>query len=209
MVDFGKLIKERGVSSKPVDPFELFRRLPRSGINDLWNSQAEALRDWNRKRDEKDVTIKLNTGGGKTLVGLIIAQSIINQTNGSALYLCPTTQLIKQTFDLSQDYGIKTTIYQSGRDLDNDFLIGKSIMIATYSALFNARSKFGCTEIGGEYVPLEGLILDDAHTAFSNIRDSFTLHIERDKNETLYLELCNLFREDFNEIDRIGLLMIF
>jgi superfamily II DNA or RNA helicase len=114
MVDFSKLRKERGVPLKPIDPFELFRRLPRSNrelnINDLWQSQAEVLKEWNSKRDNKDIIIKLNTGGGKTLVGLIIAQSIINQTKGSVLYLCPTTQLTKQTLGLANDYGIKTTV---------------------------------------------------------------------------------------------------
>jgi replicative superfamily II helicase len=208
MVDFGKKRKERGVPSKPIDPFELFRRLPRSNsesnINDLWQSQAEVLREWNAKRDKKDVIIKLNTGGGKTLVGLIIAQSIINQTKGSVLYLCPTTQLTRQTSGLSKDYGIKTTLFQSGGGLDNEFLTGNSIMIATYAALFNAKSIFGCADQRSEYVPLEGIILDDAHTAFSNIRDSFTLSVKREKFETLYSELCNLFREDFNEINRIA-----
>jgi hypothetical protein len=77
-------------------------------------------------------------------------------------------------------------------------------MVATYAALFNAKTKFGCADQRSDYVPLEGIILDDAHTAFSNIRDNFTLSVKREKNETLYLELCNLFREDFNEINRIG-----
>ncbi|MFB3764178.1 MAG: DEAD/DEAH box helicase [Methanotrichaceae archaeon] len=208
MVDFNKLRKERGVPSKPIDPFELFRRLPRSNrelnINDLWQSQAEVLKEWNIKRDNKDVIIKLNTGGGKTLVGLIIAQSIINQTKGSVLYLCPTTQLTRQTFNLSHDYGIKTTLSRTGGDLDDDFLTGNSIMIATYAKLFNAKTQFGCADRGSDYVPLEGIILDDAHTAFPNIRDSFTLSVKREENDSLYLELCNLFREDFDEIDRIG-----
>jgi len=106
---------------------------------------------------------------------------------------------------LSQDYGIKTTLFQTGRDLDDEFLTGNSIMVATYAALFNARTKFGCISQRAEYVPLEGIILDDAHTAFSNIRESFTLSVQREgENATLYFELCNLFREDFDKINRIG-----
>ena len=61
MVDFSKMRKERGMPSKPIDPIELFRRLPRSArelnINDLWQSQAEVLKEWNTKRDNRDIII--------------------------------------------------------------------------------------------------------------------------------------------------------
>lgn len=205
MIDFEKLRKGRGTSSKPIDPVELFYRLPRSTyINDLWKSQADALKEWNDKKQNKDIIIKLNTGGGKTLVGLLIAQCISNETNGSVLYLCPTVQLVQQTYDLSKNYGFKTVVYQRGPyDLNSDFLNGKSIMIATYSALFNGISKFGTIERKGDCIPLEGIILDDAHTAFSDIRNHFTLSIKNDANNDLYLELCNLFRGDFDKIGRL------
>jgi len=204
MVDFGKKRKEKG-TAKPIDPIELFRRLPMtSDINDLWNSQAEALRQWNDKRNDRDVIIKLNTGGGKTLVGLLIGQSIVNETQGSVLYLCPTRQLKKQTFKLSAEYGFNCVMFESGIDLPDDFLTGKSIMIATYSALFNGLTKFGTTESGGDHIPLDGIILDDAHTAFSIIRDAFTFEVDRSAHPELYSELCGMFRNDFLEMNRDG-----
>jgi superfamily II DNA or RNA helicase len=65
MVDFAKLRNERK-QPVPTDPAGIFQRLPKPPhINDLWDSQAKALAAWNERRTEKDLVIKLNTGGGK------------------------------------------------------------------------------------------------------------------------------------------------
>ena len=75
MVDFDKLRTQKK-KPKVIEPTEIFRRLPKPpGINDLYTSQAEVLNAWFLRRMEKDVVVKLHTGGGKTLVGLLMAQS--------------------------------------------------------------------------------------------------------------------------------------
>ena len=85
MVDFNRL-RQRRPQSTPIKPRDIFLRLPKApGIDELWLSQGEALEQWNDRRGERDVVIKLNTGGGKTLVGLLIAQSIINESGGPVL----------------------------------------------------------------------------------------------------------------------------
>ena len=199
MVDFGKLGKG-SAKPAPVDPGEIFLRLPKSpGFDDLWSSQADALKQWFDRRNDRDIVIKLNTGGGKTLVGLLIAQSIINERNGPVLYLCPTTQLQGQIIEQSQVYGIPAVRYVAGssEDLSEDFLGAQAVMVATYHALFNGRTRFGILGTPGGSIGLEGLILDDAHTAFSNLRDIFSLNIRRESNEDLYEELTTLFRGDF------------
>jgi replicative superfamily II helicase len=197
MVDFKKL-KENKSRDKPIDPIEIFHYLPKGeNINDLWSGQAEALKNWYERRNSNDIIIKLNTGGGKTLVGLLIAQSIANELKGSILYLCPTTQLKNQTYKLAREYGFECSTYERGTRFDNNFLRGESILIATYAALFNGKSRFGTTDRGGEFTNLKGILLDDAHTAFSIVREQFTISIKRNDNIDLYLELCNLFRNDF------------
>ena len=206
MVDFSRL-RRRQAKSAPIDPVDIFLRLPKSpGFDDLWSSQADALKHWFNRRTERDIVIKLNTGGGKTLVGLIIAQSIINERQGPVLYLCPTTQLQGQIIEQSQKYGIPTVPYVTGRgeDLSEDFLGAQAVMVATYHALFNGRSKFGISGTPGGSVDLQGLILDDAHTAFSNMRDIFSLRIQREKHQDLYEELTTLFRGDFAQQARQG-----
>ena len=206
MVDFSRL-RRRQPKSAPIDPGEIFLRLPKSaGFDDLWSSQADALKQWYGRRNERDVVIKLNTGGGKTLVGLLIAQSIINERQGPVLYLCPTAQLQRQIIEQSQRYGIPTVPYVTGggEDLSEAFLGAQAIMVATYHALFNGRSKFGISGTPGGSVDLQGLILDDAHTAFSNVRDIFSLPIQREKHQDLYEELTTLFRGDFAQQGRQG-----
>lgn len=99
MVNFAKLrtLKKKAT---PADPLEIFRRLPKPpGINDLYTSQAEVLETWYERRNQRDVVLKLHTGGGKTLVGLLMAQSTSNETSEPVLYLTPTTQLVNQTLE--------------------------------------------------------------------------------------------------------------
>ena len=206
MVNFNKL-RRRQPKSAPIDPGEIFLRLPKSpGLDDLWSSQADALKQWYGRRNERDIVIKLNTGGGKTLVGLLIAQSIMNERQGAVLYLCPTAQLQGQIIEQSQRYGIPTVPYVTGRGggLSEEFLGAQAVMVATYHALFNGRSKFGISGTPGGSVDLQGLILDDAHTAFSNVRDIFSLQIQREKQRDLYEELTTLFRGDFAQQGRQG-----
>ncbi len=73
MVDFKKL-REAKAKPKPVHPRDIFNALPKPpGINDLYASQAEVLEGWFGRRTDKDLVVKLHTGGGKTLVGLLMA----------------------------------------------------------------------------------------------------------------------------------------
>jgi RAD3-like DEAD/DEAH box helicase len=99
VADFKKLSAARPQEA-PTDPFRVFQRLPKPPhINDLWESQSEALKLWSKRRAEGDLVIKLNTGGGKTLVGLLIGQALLNELHKPVLCLCPTRQLVQQTLE--------------------------------------------------------------------------------------------------------------
>jgi replicative superfamily II helicase len=204
MVDFKKLRQSK--SPPPTsDPVEIFRRLPKApGINDLYTSQAQVLETWHVRRAERDLVIKLHTGGGKTLVGLLIAQSILNEIREPVIYLCPNVQLVQQAIEKATEYGISAVSYQRGADLPDAFLSASSVLIATYQALFNGRSKFG-TRLGSrEVIHVGGIILDDAHVSFSTVRDSFTLEVRKQDDEEGYAHLTNLFRVDFEQAGRLG-----
>lgn len=205
MVDFQKL-KSQKTSLKSNDPIEIFRRLPKpEGINDLYTSQTDILQQWYTRRDEKDIVLKLHTGGGKTLVGLLMAQSTQYETGEPVLYLAPTKQLVQQTLEKAESLGINAVPYETGQPLNNDFVNGKAIMIGTYNALFNGKSKFGIRGVASPQ-KVGAIILDDAHTAFSVVRDSFTLEVNSDDNNSRYLSLVDLFRKSFKEIDKLGTL---
>lgn len=208
MVDFKKLRQSKN-QPNVIEPLEIFRRLPKpSGINDLYISQAEVLKQWfDRRNDEQDLVIKLHTGGGKTLVGLLIAQSILNEHHEPVIYLAPTVQLVKQISQKAIEYNISAVEYEKNKDFSDDFLSGKSILICTYSALFNGLSKFGISGSAKEHIKAAAIILDDAHVSFSIVRDSFTLKVERtSKTEEIYTELVNVFRNDFDKLGKIGTL---
>ncbi|WP_020406121.1 DEAD/DEAH box helicase [Hahella ganghwensis] len=203
MVDFNKLRTQKK-KTKAIEPLEIFRRLPKPpGINDLYTSQAEVLNSWFDRRTERDVVIKLHTGGGKTLVGLLMAQSTLNETSEPVLYLAPTVQLVNQTLEKARALGIHAVPYERGQPLNDDFVNSSAIMVGTYKALFNGRSKFG---LRGDPNPqrVGAVILDDAHAAFSVVRESFTLEVNASESRETYQNLADLFRKAFKDTDRLG-----
>src|SRR5208282_2256597 len=83
--------------SKETNPLKIFETLTLRGtVENIWDPQSEALRSWHKVRDKQDIVIEMNTGGGKTLIVVLMAQSLVNETAGQVLYVCPTIQLIEQ-----------------------------------------------------------------------------------------------------------------
>ena len=143
MVDF-KQLREARVKSVSINPRDIFNALPKpSGINDLYVSQAEVLDAWSGRRKDKDVVVKLHTGGGKTLVALLMAQSVMNETGEPVIYLAPTNQLVSQVITQGGEYGISCVPYVRGEPWQSEFLDGKSVLVGTYQTLFNGKSRFG------------------------------------------------------------------
>lgn len=204
MVDFKKL-REAKAKPKPINPRDIFTALPKPpGINDLYASQAEVLDAWFPRRSEKDVVVKLHTGGGKTLVALLMAQSVMNETGESVLYLAPTIQLVEQVLTKSRAYGISAVPYTKGQPFSAEFHDGKSVLVGAYETLFNGRSKFGVRASGQEVVKVGAIILDDAHVALSSVREAFTLNIALKDYKAVYTELADRFRPAFKEVGRSG-----
>lgn len=186
--DFSK-IQVQNKESLPVDPIELFQKLKvsDSGINDLWLAQGDALREWHKNRLKYDLGVVLNTGAGKTLVGLLIAQSIVNETRGKVLYACSSIQLVEQTAEKAKGYGLHVTTYFH-REFSNDlFTRGEAPCITTYQALFNGHSRFFRED-------LAGIVFDDAHAAEHLLRDHFSLRIHRDEFASIYSSIYSLFK---------------
>lgn len=205
MVDFKRL---RASKSQPdiTDPVEIFRRLPKpQGINDLYQSQAHVLQQWYTRRGERDLVIKLHTGGGKTLVGLLIAQSILNETREPVIYLTPNAQLVEQTLIKAAEYSIPAVAYEKGQELPDAFLSGRSALVCTYQALFNGRSRFGIRGgAGRDKIAAAAVILDDAHVAYTAVRNAFTLRVDKAEREDDYNHLTGIFRNDFRNLGRVG-----
>lgn len=85
VLDFGKL--NTGGAQQQTEPRKLFTTLNRSSrFRRPLDEQAEVLDNWFEKRDRKDNTLKMNTGAGKTLVGLLVLQSSLNEKVHPAVY---------------------------------------------------------------------------------------------------------------------------
>ncbi|MDY6358733.1 MAG: DEAD/DEAH box helicase family protein [Cyanobacteriota bacterium] len=93
---------------KPINPIEIYASLDRKASKgELRNVQKIILEKWfTERKDDKDLIIKLSTGRGKTLIGLLILQSKINSGEGPCLYLCPNNYLVQQTCIEAKNFGI-------------------------------------------------------------------------------------------------------
>jgi hypothetical protein len=194
-------IKAKKKDVLPVDPYEIFRknisRMSESGVNDLWAGQVDALRDWHTKRSSHDVCLVLNTGAGKTLLGALVGQSLVNETQGKVLFACGSIQLVEQTREKFESYGLRPTTYVEGAFNNNNYDRGQAVCITTYQALFNGRSRFFAEDINA-------IIFDDAHTAEGMIKNHFTLDIRQNSLPGLYNNLCVAFQPYFKELGRSG-----
>lgn len=188
----------KGKPYRPIDPLELFRSLRKTDpqIGELWLAQGDALRTWHSSRKKTDIAIMLNTGAGKTLVGMLIAQSLVNETNASVMYACSSIQLVRQTAAMAEGYGLPVTTYFKGEFSNALANQGVAPCLTTYQALFTGKSKFFKREIAG-------IVFDDAHTAESIMRDAFTLHIAREHASDLYLLLAREFADYFRSVGMV------
>ena len=188
MVDFKKRLKSPS-GRQPLAPAEIYERLDRaSDKGPLRPAQEAVLAEWHEKRrSDRDAIIKLHTGQGKTLIGLLILQSKLNEGVGPALYLCPDNFLVEQTALQAKQFGFEycTAV---GPELPEKFLGSKAILICTVQKLFNGLSKFG---LHARSLPVGALVIDDAHACIEAIRDASTIRIERESGP--YGEMVQLF----------------
>lgn len=202
MIDFTSLMN-KSASSATIDPIEIFEKLPKSNtISSLYHIQAEILKKWySQLRDKRDVVVELNTGGGKTLVGLLIALSTMRELKEGVLYLVENRQLVEQVVAQAKSIGIPAKAYEGRHSVDADYDNGKTILVCSYQALFNGRSVFG-VEGHGKAERIGGVIIDDAHASLEVIQEAFSFSIPAEKSAGLYNKILSSFREAFISLDR-------
>lgn len=198
MVDFKKLLGGNK-KVKETDPLEIFKRLDKeSGKEYLRPHQETILSQWNaRFLDRKDTLVKLHTGQGKTLVGLLMLQSSLHSGSGPAVYLCPNKYLIRQTIEEAKSFGIPIVEFpEIGSNPPLEFSNSEAILITTCKKLFNGKSIFGVTGSNREEIKIGTIVMDDAHKCLDIIRDSFSIKISKkqgDRTNQIYHDLWSLF----------------
>jgi hypothetical protein len=177
MPDFSKRLGQKKTVDA-ADPEKLFASLDRKATHTVLRPvQVEALAALKSRRAERDLILKVSTGGGKTTVGLLYLHSHMLESGRPAVYLCPTRQLVTQVLREADNLGIKAVEYPpSEPHPDPDGLRGRAIVVCTYDKLFNAKTTFLRDDVG--LYPY-ALVLDDAHAGLAEIRDSFTLTVHR------------------------------
>lgn len=186
-----------------TDPRDLFNALPEKASNLVYlrGPQDQVLAAWDQRRDERDVVIKMNTGGGKTLVGLLVARSWLNEGVSPVAYLVPDDFLVAQVLKEGARLGIQCV---AGPE-DAAYQQGRAVLVGTFAKLFNGFSVFG---VGGSVsklarFALDGIVIDDAHACVARADQAFRLRV--DSNQDAYGALLDLFRDDLRQQSVNGL----
>ena len=198
MVDFNKLLDE-DASPAPLNPSDIFHSLPRADTkyDYLRDVQGEVLKAWHVRREERDIVVKMNTGSGKTLVGLLMLQSLLHEEIGPVFYLCPTKQLVEQAYQTAQELHLQAVTDGPTTDLPHEFLNSEAIYITTFKKLFNGRSVFGIPGSGRPPVTIGGVLIDDAHSCLTIARETVTVTLEAASEG--YQKIYRLFRSALAE----------
>ena len=195
-IDFSRLNGSN--RNSPIEPRDIFMSLPnkKKEYNYPRDVQTEVWKQWFESRNEKNTIIKMNTGSGKTTVGLTILQSCLNEGKGPAVYVVPDNYLIKQVCEEAERLGIKVSYeYQNlvgtvkGED-DYFFRDSKAIFVTNIHKLVNGKSVFGLRQ-NNNNIPIGSIVIDDVHACLDTIEQQCTISIPR--SDELYDRIIGIF----------------
>ena len=175
-------------ANKPIEPRKIFMSLPNKRYDYPRDVQTDVWEKWFPLREQKNTIVKMNTGSGKTIVGLMILQSCLNEKKGPAVYVVPDNYLVAQVCAEAKVLGIKAV---TDRD-DYDYSEGKAILVVNVHELINGKSVFGMRPSGRNY-QIGCVLLDDVHACLDTISTQFSIRVSVEHK--LYEELVNLIAE--------------
>lgn len=201
-IDFSKLsatLNQKNI----IEPREIFLSLTNksSKYNGyLRDVQTEVLEMWYQNRNKKDNIIKMNTGSGKTVVGLLLLKSCINENKGKCVYVVPDNYLVEQVIKEANDLGIDVTTDVN----DINFVSGKSILIINIHKLVNGRSVFGINE----KIEIDSILIDDVHSCLEIAETKCMITIKREKYPQLYQDILDMFYDSLKQQNESNLINI-
>jgi replicative superfamily II helicase len=195
MVDFARQVKKQA-TSKELDPIKLYSELDRkSDTGPLRPAQDFVLREWHENRREStDEIIKLHTGQGKTIVGLLTLLSRLNEGLGPCLYLTPNRYLADQTCAQAERFGIPVLNCNDTNDIPLDFIQGHKIYVTTVHKLFNGLTKFG---LRSNSISVGSIVMDDCHACIDAMKNACSIYLKSEEGG--YKEILDLFSNDLEE----------
>lgn len=193
-LDFGRLTSGSVVDTA-TEPRRIFAALPTraSKYARPWDVQTQVWDRWHERRTESDLLVKMNTGGGKTVVGLMMLKSCLNEGAGPAVYITPDPYLADQVRTEASALGIETTDDpRSGR-----FHAGKAILVTYIHKVVNGLSVFGVVGDTRQRIEMGSVLVDDSHACLATLEDQFTLTVTR--KHPAYTELAALFDDALHD----------
>jgi hypothetical protein len=189
-LDFTK-IGTKAASDSATEPRRIFSALPSKDAKYGYprDVQSEVWEAWHERRDERDLVVKMNTGGGKTVVGLIALKACLNEQIGPAAYIAPDRYLADQVRAEAERLGLETADDPGSAR----FRQGRAILVANIHKLFNGLSVFGVRGSSRPIVDLGAVLIDDAHACLARVTEKFALSIPGDHEA--YDELVELFAD--------------
>ena len=201
-IDFSKLsaaLNQKNI----IEPREIFLSLTNKSQKYngyLRDVQTEVLELWYQNRNKKDNIIKMNTGSGKTVVGLLLLKSCINENKGKCVYVVPDNYLVEQVIKEANDLGINVT-----KDIDNiNFISGKAILVINIHKLINGKSVFG---INGK-IDIDSILIDDVHSCLEIAETKSMISINREKYTKLYQDILDMFYDSLKQQNESNLINI-
>jgi hypothetical protein len=155
---------------------ELFKQLDRKATHtSLRPTQLAALEALDSQIEQRDVIMKLSTGSGKTVVGLVYAEMMRRRYKGEpVVYLCPTTQLVDQVVASGQAIGVPVSTFARA-GFPYGALSGESVLACTYDKLFTGGSVFESKSIRPS-----AIVFDDIHAGVERIKKYFTTPVPQE-----------------------------
>lgn len=191
-LDFGKL-KAGNASKKQTDPRRIFTTLKRDPrFKRPSDEQGDVLDGWFASKDQASITLKMNTGSGKTIVGLLCLQSSLNEGKGPAVYVVPDNFLVSQVVAEAKALGVSVTEDHA----DAAFLAGDAILVINIWKLVNGKSVFGVGNEGAK-IRIGTIVVDDAHACLATVADQFKIRLTT--LHGAYDELLALFEDDLEQ----------
>ena len=181
--------------SKQIDPRGIFMSLPSKSKMYAYprDVQSEVWAKWFRVRTQKNTIVKMNTGSGKTVVGLMILQSSLNEGVGPAVYIVPDNYLVQQVIHEAKELGINVT-----DDIDDyHYTENNAILVATIQKLVNGKSVFGMRDFNNYNIG--SVIIDDVHACMDTISKQFSMTISSEND--IYQEIKKVLIEPLSNYD--------
>ncbi|MGJ3521993.1 DEAD/DEAH box helicase family protein [Nitratidesulfovibrio sp. D1] len=190
--NFGNL-RDKARPAQLIDPKDIFAVLPGKGAKYSYprDVQADVWRSWFQRRSERDLLIRMNTGSGKTLVGLIILESSLREGVGPALYVVPDEYLVRQVIEQAESLGLSVVADPD----DHRYATSESICVVNISKLFNGRSVFS-RQVRSVPLRIGTIIIDDAHACVEKAKSKVTLSFGRDGVDGIFSYVMKKFRGD-------------